>query len=379
MSLESIGKRVGEAKGDLSYKYQRLRERLRLAVTNGELTGKLPGERELARRYAANAKTINKALNDLAMEGLVLRHVGRGTFVAGSGPNRRIPAMPSRTFAWIAPGVDAKDGQMLVSITSELLQARGHRLETMPAQLDEFGELPEGVLNPRTLRQIDGVLIYAARPSRELLANLRRRHLPVVMINNCHTDIRLPTVLADQSHGAFAVTERCIQSGHSRIQLLIRPESLPAGLAAWSGHAAAMQYYGLEPLARMEVGAGFDWSGLVTTGCRPSALVCSSGQLALEARQKMVEAGLTVPTHMSVAAICGPGETCVEREAITSYEFDPKRVMHWATEFITEGTTPHGPQMAILPGRLVDRGSVAPPESRPEHAARPVAEACRLS
>jgi DNA-binding GntR family transcriptional regulator len=70
----------------LSYKFQRLRERLRQAVASGELNGKLPGERELARRFKANPKTLSKALTDLAAEGLLERAVGRGTYVRGAAP-----------------------------------------------------------------------------------------------------------------------------------------------------------------------------------------------------------------------------------------------------------------------------------------------------
>src|SRR3954469_12305615 len=71
----------------LSYKFQRLREKLRSAITSGELTGKLPGERQLAKRFHVNAKTLSKALTDLAAEGLLDRSIGRGTFVKGSGPS----------------------------------------------------------------------------------------------------------------------------------------------------------------------------------------------------------------------------------------------------------------------------------------------------
>src|SRR5437868_7788457 len=69
----------------LSYKFQRLRERLRSAVVSGELSGRLPGERHLARRFHVNAKTLSKALTDLAAEGLLDRSIGRGTFVKGTG------------------------------------------------------------------------------------------------------------------------------------------------------------------------------------------------------------------------------------------------------------------------------------------------------
>src|ERR1700733_12444079 len=70
----------------MSYKFQRLREKIRRAVESGELKGKLPGERALARRFHVNAKTLSKALTDLAAEGLLDRSIGRGTFVKGSAP-----------------------------------------------------------------------------------------------------------------------------------------------------------------------------------------------------------------------------------------------------------------------------------------------------
>src|SRR3954463_2115768 len=70
----------------LSYKFQRLREKLRDAVASGELSGKLPGERALAKRFNVNAKTLSKALTDLAAEGVLDRSIGRGTHAKGTEP-----------------------------------------------------------------------------------------------------------------------------------------------------------------------------------------------------------------------------------------------------------------------------------------------------
>src|SRR3954466_1685701 len=81
-SDESAGSNSSES-ARLSYKFQRLRERLRQAIASGELSGKLPGERQLSRRFRVNAKTLSKALTDLAAEGLLERSIGRGTFVRG--------------------------------------------------------------------------------------------------------------------------------------------------------------------------------------------------------------------------------------------------------------------------------------------------------
>src|SRR5580765_5400101 len=71
---------------EMSYKFQRLREKLRSAITSGELSGKLPGERALAKQFQVNAKTLSKALTDLAAEGVLDRSIGRGTYVKGQAP-----------------------------------------------------------------------------------------------------------------------------------------------------------------------------------------------------------------------------------------------------------------------------------------------------
>ena len=59
---------------------------LRSSIVEGRLrTGtRLPTERALASRFGAARNTVRKTMNQLADEGLIVRHVGRGTFVARS-------------------------------------------------------------------------------------------------------------------------------------------------------------------------------------------------------------------------------------------------------------------------------------------------------
>src|SRR5580765_3548529 len=110
---------------EMSYKFQRLREKLRSAITSGELSGKLPGERALAKRFHVNAKTLSKALTDLAAEGVLDRSIGRGTYVKGSAP-----ASGATTGRWLVL-VDGNDENKSIV---EALRAQCPELETIAAQ-----------------------------------------------------------------------------------------------------------------------------------------------------------------------------------------------------------------------------------------------------
>ena len=364
------------SKGELSYKYQRLRERLRMAVKTGELSGKLPGERELARRYAANAKTINKALSDLAMEGLVLRHVGRGTFVADGISLVSRPVVASRCFAWLAPGhIDDPDLDHAFGMARTFLADRGHHIERVATELDNSGELPEASLTPRTMRQFDGAVVYSARPSRGFLANLRRRHLSVVLVNNHHSEIRLPTVLGDYAHAAFTICEQCALMGHHRIQVVIRPQSLPAAAAAEMGYRAAMALYRLPPMPCVLGAPDMDWSHTLLGENRPTALICVSGSLARKACELILGAGLATPADISIGVISEPGEKIAQERGLSAYDVDAGRVFHWAAELVLQGWSNQPPSVVIVPGNYVDRGSICPPAGNPAKPPQPADEA----
>ncbi|MDF2371579.1 MAG: GntR family transcriptional regulator [Rhizobiaceae bacterium] len=56
---------------------------LKAAIMNGsfEAGSRLPTERTLADQFSAARNTVRKTMNQLTDEGLIVRHVGRGTFV----------------------------------------------------------------------------------------------------------------------------------------------------------------------------------------------------------------------------------------------------------------------------------------------------------
>ncbi len=118
----------------LSYKFQRLRESLRQAIAAGTLRGRLPGERSLAKQFQVNAKTLSKALTDLAAEGLLDRTVGRGTFVRQGDASTRDPSFAGYESS-------AGNGRVLV-LTRTLGGASNHSSTKVQSAATEFRSQP---------------------------------------------------------------------------------------------------------------------------------------------------------------------------------------------------------------------------------------------
>jgi DNA-binding LacI/PurR family transcriptional regulator len=363
----------GKGPALLSYKYQRVRDRLRQAVENGELAGKLPGERELARRYNANAKTINKALTDLATEGLLIRHVGRGTFVSGparaAGPEVKPKA---RTFGYLVAADESQPcSAELYRRIARLLDERGHRLEHVRLPLGPNGELSGRDVRADRLRAYDGMVMFAARPAEDLLAAVSRRHLPLVMVNNNHPTIRTAAVLMDYAHGAFELCQHLIHLGHTRIGLCMDPELLPAARSAEAGYQAAMRRYGLapQPVVSIDRAGSLEASLPTLKSDQPTAMICIGAAAILEACRTTSATGATSSNGsnkspaFSICCIAEPGDPLPAEHNLSTYDVDPDQVAYWVAELLLSASPARWQRTVIIPGRILERGTMTVPAS----------------
>lgn len=206
----------------LSYKFQRLRERLREAIETGVLQGKLPGERALARQFRVNAKTLSKALTDLAAEGLLERTIGRGTFVRGQsegGINRAgkwlILFNPGRTCDGLADALAAAAGESI--LVSDPEAVRPSMLSGVTAAIDVHGTVPETTQRDLLLRGIKFVLIDRAPSNFSAFSVLIDRvycvhKLSQKLVLAGHQHIGIvgsdPDLLASARHAARRLEER---------------------------------------------------------------------------------------------------------------------------------------------------------------------------
>jgi DNA-binding GntR family transcriptional regulator len=80
VSLEDRSSRIDRSRPQLLS--EQVADDLRADITSAEITGRLPGEHELAAQYAVSRVTVRRAVAILISEGLLQTLRGRGTFVA---------------------------------------------------------------------------------------------------------------------------------------------------------------------------------------------------------------------------------------------------------------------------------------------------------
>jgi len=192
--------------------YRQIRDQLRQLITTGALAvgDRLPPSRELATRLGVHRTTVANAYAELAADGWIDGHVGRGTFIAKGMDNHKNapPAQPytaslDNGYLWTMLMADAPaDDPLDALVTSHFADARTISFTTArPAvelfPVEEFRRATSEVLrrDGRTLLQLGPSDGYP--PLKEFLrADLRRQGLvfgdrELLITNGCQQALDL--------------------------------------------------------------------------------------------------------------------------------------------------------------------------------------------
>jgi DNA-binding transcriptional regulator YhcF (GntR family) len=313
----------------LSYKFQRLRERIRSAIETGELNGKLPGERVLARRFKVNAKTLSKALTDLAAEGLLERNIGLGTFVRG--------ATTSRATQKCLVLHDA--AQVTCPVLQALVDAGEFQLQLHEAT----DELPPSLLNPHR-----SVVVCAKTLSDEVLRDLVVRGKNVVQLDRTGPSFATHSVMIDRLTAAADLARHLMRSGHRNLMLISaeRRTDLQKELVSHLPPSISLRAGGLDDV-RMAIEHG-------VTG-----VICTSSETAAHVIAVLMGLGIDVPQQISVVAM---GQINSDDVPCSGQYVRVAEVANAVSHLLSDGS-PHRPLTLWLAGQFIDAGTTRPIES----------------
>lgn len=349
----------------LSYKFQRVREQIRCAIHQGLFSDRLPGERALAKRFSANAKTINKALNDLCEEGLLVRRIGSGTFVGNSPAAPRLRLHGHNTCVCLTPSSESPLGaEALLHALQERFDGRGHHIDVVPSEVNASvrSDCTGHVVWPAAIRSATSVVIVcppeplsstAGQLGPECLLDAHRRQVPVISMGANSPAARVHSVVPDYFEAGFRTAQHLLRCGAERIRVLADAPLTPEAHTALNGCYSAVLRLGLSTmcLERHSASALPACAAELFQARNETALLCLGGKV-LDAAAEAIGKSASRQARSMLAGILEPGDPTAERQSVTAFEFPVESCADWVAKLAFELRPGLRPIGLTIPGTL---------------------------
>jgi DNA-binding LacI/PurR family transcriptional regulator len=194
-------------------------------------------------------------------------------------------------------------------------------LHTIALSTTDYDPLAEEAASEALLSQrVDGLILTVADANKStVLDKLDKEGVPYVLVFNQilrqaskkKTNLHRPCVSVDNQLAAQQMVEHLIAQGHRRISMIAgRFRQSDRSQLRFNGYRQAMLSAGLEPAAPLELSFNQtdtrrELQDLLTSRSRPTAMFCSSDQIAMAVMRDARLLGFDVPDDLSIAGFDG--------------------------------------------------------------------------
>lgn len=353
-------------------RYTQVKAILRERVKSGYYKpgDKIPAELSLAESLGVSKMTVNKAVLSLAAAGVLVREVGRGTFVAPGEPVPGAAAPVSArkiALSFVEGARDVLGSPYYGSIYRGV--AACFDAQSAPVEMSIGAAFPAGA---------DGLLIFAPRAEAVPVIERwwREEKRPLVVIGASWHDLAAPAVDSDNAGGASAAVRHLLERGHRRIVLLYAEAETANTRDRIAGYRDALARAGIPARPGDEVcavragnageAAQRTLRERLTDAHEPATAIFAAGHyLALEALNAARVSSKRVPEDVSVigfddapeAALVHPRLTVMRQPLFEMGRRAAERLLRLLHD--RDGGT-NRPTLELLSPVLVERDSVAP-------------------
>lgn len=215
--------------------------------------------------------------------------------------------------------------------------------------------------------RVDGILLLDGRiPD----VALDLDPLPIVQVSDYDPNSSLPQVRLDHERASILATEHLLALGHRRIGHVAGPRDTAIVHDRIAGWRTALAAAGLDAeAAPLEFGPFSIEGGSVASlpllegANRPTALFCSSDEMAIGAAKVARQLGLSVPRDLSIVGFDDLQLAAAVDPPLTTLR-QPRREIGRRAMAILDGVMagqPPDQQVELLDAQLIVRGTSAPP------------------
>jgi LacI family transcriptional regulator len=168
----------------------------------------------------------------------------------------------------------------------------------------------------------------------DVVAQMRERALPLVLIENQAADHQLDCVLGDNFEAGYAVTRHLLDLGHRSLAVLRGPTKYSSLVDRLRGSLAAVAEAGLpvppafmpEPVSGHPKKGYLQMREVLRRPERPTAVVAVSDKTAFGAMEAIKEAGLRIPHDVAIVGIDDVADSAYTHPPLTTYRI-PRHAM----------------------------------------------------
>lgn len=296
-------------------KYQQILEDLKASIGSGRYTvgQRLPSEHELVKKFGTSRVTVNRALRELQLAGLIERRAGSGSYVSESSAK-------GYTFGLLIPELGRTE--IFEPICRGMAEAKeaGHHALLWGKSLADSGSGSEDVdslCDQLISKKVSGAFfapleLTPAKDAinRTIAERLERAGIPIVLLdrdlvsypNRSQYDL----VGIDNRRAGYVITEHLIAAGAKRPVFVCRPGSAPTVDARIAGFREAILDRGLEFKPNM-VRRIDPWDASVVQQTvketRTDAILCANDFTAAHVMKALHELKIPVPERIRMAGI----------------------------------------------------------------------------
>nr|MBA2482759.1 GntR family transcriptional regulator [Planctomycetota bacterium] len=315
--------------------YLQVKDGLRKEVSAGVYGGErgLPDERVLARELGLSRTTVRRAIMELTTEGVLGRIRGRGTFVRNAGaadaPSASIPDPARAMTVGVVTRFDHTDRQgglfyerILDSLQIGLGSDATIILRKITYPIEDFAARLQA-------SRLDAVAALGVIDP-DLIGRLARLAIPTVLID-CAVSGPQPVideVTHDGETPAFQAVRSLVELGHRSIGVMVHGHEDDAVASSpvpgWAiGPFACERLRGCQralhacgsalailPVHASSTSAYARMRALLNSGDAPTAMFCTTDEIAVGVVQAVKDHGWRVPDHMSVIGFGDSGYFC---------------------------------------------------------------------
>lgn len=354
--------------------YHQVMETIGAAIRRGDYPpgGKIPPERELCQLLGVSRITVIKALNALAHDGLLVKRVGLGTFVADA-PTRTAGSLKGGAVGFVGPLL--RGDSFFNDIVGGAENALSERDLSLVLAFSQGTAEGEWRCMKRLKEQgVAGLILYMCDTAASW-NNVRRFSedgAPVVLIDHRAPllDESLDTVTSDNLKGAFLAVQHLLQLGHRRIALLTYQKRNSSILSREEGWRLALATAGITPDPALIISIpdrheepgrkGAD--ALLKLETPATAAFALNDGLAINVMHALEKDGVTFPDRFSMVGFDDNVQATLSHPPLTTIRQHREAVGRTAVELLIArlGDRTAKPRHETLDVELIVRGSTGP-------------------